>query len=369
LSGQAACHAVSFTHLVIAQAVFSSCVGEVKQRMPPSEQPKMQVDEEHAPKDVIEFARDVMRTEAKAILAAMERIGDEFVKAVNMILSCKGKVVVTGIGKSGAIARKIAATLCSTGTPALFLHPAEGVHGDIGAVTADDLLIAISYSGESDELRLLLPALKRVDVPIIALTANRHSLLARHSDVVIDISVEREACPLNLAPTASTTLSLAIGDALALATMKLKRFTKEDFARFHPGGTLGRRLLLRVRDLMRTGDRLAKVKYDQPAIMAYAAITKARAGACVVVDDNDRLMGIVTDGDMRRAVLKDINVLNEPITNVMTSNPKTISPDALATEALRLMQLHSIDDLPVIDEDGHPIGMLDVQDLLSAGIV
>ncbi|MCS7252851.1 MAG: KpsF/GutQ family sugar-phosphate isomerase [Armatimonadota bacterium] len=330
---------------------------------------EIQGDGVNEPKDVIELVRDVMRTEAEAILEATKRVGDEFVKAINMILNCRGKVVVTGVGKSGAIARKIAATLCSTGTPSLFLHPAEGVHGDIGAVTSDDLLIAISYSGESDELRLLLPALKRIGVPIIAMTGNRLSLLARHADVVIDISVEREACPLNLAPTASTTLSLAIGDALALATMKLKRFTKEDFARFHPGGALGRRLLLRVRDLMRTGDRLAKVKYDQPAIMAYVVITKARAGACVVVDDDGKLLGIVTDGDMRRAVLKDIDALNEPITKVMTSNPKTISPEALATEALRLMQLHSIDDLPVVDDDGRPIGMLDVQDLLSAGIV
>jgi arabinose-5-phosphate isomerase len=327
------------------------------------------VDESFDSNEVIEFARDVLRIEAEAITTAIERIGEEFVKAISMILNCKGKVVVTGIGKSGAIARKVAATLCSTGTPALFLHPAEGVHGDIGAVTPDDLLIAISYSGESDELRLILPALKRIGVPIIALTGNKSSLLARNSDVVIDVSVEREACPLNLAPTASTTLALAVGDALALAVMKLRRFTKEDFARFHPGGALGRRLLLRVRDLMRTGDRLAKVKYDQPAMMAYAEITKARSGACVVVDEDGKLIGIVTDGDMRRAVLRDINVLNEPIANVMTRNPKTIGPDALATEALRLMQLHSIDDLPVVDEEGRPVGMLDVQDLLSAGIV
>lgn len=320
-------------------------------------------------KEVIEFARDVLRIEADAILKMMERIGDDFARAVKMILSCKGKVVVTGVGKSGAIARKVAATLCSTGTPALFLHPAEGIHGDIGAVTSDDLLIAISYSGESEELRLILPALKRIGVPIIAMTGNISSLLARNADLVIDVSVEREACPLNLAPTASTTVSLAVGDALALGVMKLRRFTKEDFARFHPGGALGRRLLFRVKDLMRTGDRLAKVKYDQPAIMAYAAITKARSGACVVVDGDGKLMGIVTDGDMRRAVLKDINVLNEQITKVMTSNPKTISPEALATEALRLMQLHSIDDLPVVDGEGRPIGMLDVQDLLSAGIV
>ena len=225
------------------------------------------------PDDIITFARSVLQTEADAVLALAHRVGGEFVRAVQLILQCRGRIVVTGMGKSGAIARKIAATLCSTGTPALFLHASEGIHGDLGAVTRDDLVIAVSYSGETDEFRAILPALKRLGIPIIALTGNSSSLLARNADVVLDVSVEREACPLNLAPTASTTASLAMGDALALAVMKVRRFSKEDFARFHPGGALGRRLLLRTRDLMRVGERLAVVKYDQPAIMAYSAIT------------------------------------------------------------------------------------------------
>ncbi len=316
-----------------------------------------------------DLAREVFRIEAEAISQLADRLGPHFEQAVHLLLTCRGRVVVTGMGKSGAIGRKIAATLSSTGTPALFLHPAEGVHGDLGAVTPNDLVIALSYSGETEELLSILPAIKRLGIPLIVLTGNPQSTLARAAEVVLDVSVAREACPLNLAPTASTAAMLAMGDALALAAMKARRFTPEDFARLHPGGSLGRRLLLRVKDVMRTGERLAIVHYRDLTKNAFAAITKARAGACVVVDDEGRLCGIVTDGDLRRALLRDVNLFHAPVTEVMTPNPKVIGPEALAAEALRLMQAHQIDDLPVVDDQGCPIGMVDVQDLLQVGIV
>lgn len=328
----------------------------------------MEKEEEQKNKSV-EIAQEVLRTEADAILKLTERIDAEFERGVQLLLACKGHVVVTGMGKSGAIGRKIAATLSSTGTPALFLHPAEGIHGDLGAVTQNDLVIMLSYSGETEELLLILPALKRLGVPLIVLTGRTNSTLAKAADVVLDVSVEREACPFNLSPTASSVVMLAMGDALALAVMKARKFTPEDFARLHPGGILGRRLLLQVRDLMRTGERLAVIHYSEPTKTAFAAITKARAGACLVADDDGKLCGIITDGDLRRALLRDVNLFHAPVTEVMTKTPKIIHPDALATEALRLMQTHQIDDLPVIDESGKPIGVLDVQDLLTAGIV
>jgi arabinose-5-phosphate isomerase len=315
------------------------------------------------------LAQEVFRLEAAAILRLTERLGDAFERAVRLLLQCQGHVVITGMGKSGAIGKKIAATLSSTGTPALFLHPAEGIHGDLGAVTGRDVVLMLSYSGETDELLTILPALKRLGVPLIVMTGNLQSTLANAADVVLDVSVEREACPLNLAPTASAAAMLAMGDALALAVMTLRRFTPDDFARLHPGGTLGRRLLLRVRDVMRTGERLAVIHVSEPTKSAFAAITKARAGACVVVDDDGKLCGIVTDGDLRRALLRDVNLFHAPVTEVMTKTPKVIHPDALATEALRLMQTHQIDDLPVVDEGRRPVGMVDVQDLLRVGIV
>ncbi|MCS7191496.1 MAG: KpsF/GutQ family sugar-phosphate isomerase [Armatimonadetes bacterium] len=316
-----------------------------------------------------DLAKEVFRIEANAIQQLAERVGHDFERAVHIILSCKGHVVVTGMGKSGSIGKKIAATLSSTGTPSLFLHPAEGVHGDLGAITSKDVMLALSYSGETDELLTILPAIKRLGLPLIVITGNPNSTLAKSADVVLDVSVEREACPLNLAPTASAAAMLAMGDALALAAMKARKFTPEDFAKLHPAGTLGRRLLLKVKDLMRKGERLAIVHFNEPTKAAFAAITKARAGACVVVDDDGKLCGIVTDGDLRRALLKDVNLFHSPVTEVMTKSPKVIQPEALATEALHLMQTYQIDDLPVIDDFGRPIGMLDVQDLLQAGIL
>ncbi|HIE08871.1 MAG TPA: KpsF/GutQ family sugar-phosphate isomerase [Armatimonadetes bacterium] len=317
-----------------------------------------------------ERALEVLRAEAEAVSRLAERLDrEEFERAVSLILNCKGRVVVTGIGKSGAIGRKIAATFASTGTPSLFLHPAEGVHGDLGMVTEEDVVLALSHSGETEEVLGILPVLKRIGARIIALTGRANSTLAKQADIVLLVEVDREACPLNLTPTSSTTAMLALGDALAIAVMSQKRFTKEDFAKFHPGGTLGRRLLLRVRDIMRTGDRMAVIGEEMAVREALFAITKAQAGATHVVDRRGRLVGIVTDGDLRRAIMRDEKVLSRPVREIMTKNPITIGPDRLAAEALRLMRERQIDDLPVVDEEGRPVGMLDVQDLLSAGLV
>lgn len=320
--------------------------------------------------EVFERAREALRIEAEAIERLAERLDQKgFERVVNMILNCRGRVVVTGIGKSGAIGRKIAATFSSTGTPSFFLHPTEGVHGDLGMVTENDVVLALSHSGETEEVLGILPLLKRIGARIIALTGKACSTLAKQADVVLLVEVEREACPLNLTPTASTTATLALGDALAIAVMSKRRFTKEDFAKFHPGGTLGKKLLLRVRDIMRTGDRMAVISKDMPVREALFAITKAQAGATHVVDQAGRLVGIVTDGDLRRAIMRDEKVLSQRVKEVMTKNPITIGPERLATEALRLMRGRQIDDLPVVDEEGRPVGMLDVQDLLSAGLV
>ncbi len=318
--------------------------------------------------EIVGIGCEVVETERSALAGLIHQINESFAQAVRLILGCQGHVVVTGMGKSGAIGAKIAATFSSTGTPALFLHPSEGVHGDLGAVTKDELVLMLSYSGETDELIAILPALKRLGVPIILITGKPDSSLGRSADVVITAKVEREACPLNLAPTASAVALLAIGDALAVATMKARRFSADDFARLHPGGVLGRRLLLRVQDLMRTGDRLAKIYYFEPTRSAFEAITRARAGACVIVDGSGKLCGLVTDGDLRRALLRDVQLFHRTVSEIMTRQPKTIGPDALATEALHLMQTYQIDDLPVVSDTGEPIGMLDVQDLLKAGL-
>ena len=319
--------------------------------------------------DTLQAAREALRVEADAILALRDRLGKEFASAIKLILSCRGRVVVTGIGKSGHVGQKIAGTLNSTGTPAQFLHPAEGVHGDLGMVTASDVLMVLSHSGDTEEILAILPAVKRIGVPIIAFTGRPDSTLSRASTVVLDVQVSREACPLNLAPTASTTVMLALGDALAVALMQARKFTAEDFASRHPAGSLGRRLLLSVGDLMRTGDRVPTVSPDTVLMDALFAITKALAGAAHVVDEQGMLIGIITDGDVRRAVVADEANLHRPTVNVMTRSPKTITPDLLATEALRLAEMHQIADLPVVDQDGRPVGMINIKDLLLAGIV
>ncbi|MGQ9488037.1 MAG: KpsF/GutQ family sugar-phosphate isomerase [Armatimonadota bacterium] len=320
---------------------------------------------------MIEAAREVLRVEAQGILRLADRLDERFEQAVQRILSCKGRVVTTGMGKSGAIARKVAATFASTGTPAFFLHPAEGVHGDLGMVTGEDVVLALSTSGETEELLAILPALKRIGVGIIAMVGRTESTLAQAADVVLDVSVEREACPYNLAPTASTTAMLAMGDALAITVMQERRFTPEDFAVFHPAGTLGRRLLLRVHDVMRTGDNVAVVHQARPLRDVLFAITRANAGAACIVNDEGILTGIITDGDIRRHLLRDVANLDHPAEELMTRTPHVVRGNPLAVEALHLFESLpvKIGEMPVLDEDGKPVGMLMLKDLLRTGIV
>jgi arabinose-5-phosphate isomerase len=319
---------------------------------------------------MLEQARRVLRIEAEAVGALIERLDESFTRAGQLILHCRGRVVVTGIGKSGAIGRKLAATLASTGTPSLFLHPAEGVHGDLGMVTHGDIVVALSYSGESDEIVAILPVLKRLDVKLIAMTGKPHSTLGEEADVVLDVSVSCEACPLNLAPTASTTAALALGDALALAVMAERRFTKEEFALFHPAGALGRRLLLRVGDVMRTGDMLATIREGTRVREALFAITRARAGAVNVVDAEGRLLGLLTDGDIRRLLMRDENALGRTVETVFNTGPRTTTADRLVTEALAQMeQSPPISEMPVLEADRRVIGVLNLGDIVKAGIV
>ena len=321
-------------------------------------------------RELLGLARDVLRMEAEAVAALADRVGEPFTRACRLVLECRGRVVVTGIGKSGMIARKIAATLASTGTPALFLHPAEGVHGDLGMVAAGDVVLALSYSGESEELIAILPVLKRLALGLIALTGSPRSTLAQHSEVVLDVSVSGEACPHNLAPTSSTTAALALGDALALAVMRARRFTPEQFALFHPAGALGRRLLLRVSDVMRTGDGIARVAPEATVHDALFAITRALAGAALVLDTEGRFLGLLTDGDIRRLLLADETVLRRPIGEVMRASARRIAPDRLVTEALHEMETDPpISEMPVLDAEQRLVGYLHLKDIVKAGIV
>ena len=315
-------------------------------------------------------AMATLKNEGEAILKLCDRLDSSFCEAVELILSCKGRLVVTGMGKSGAIGRKLAGTFSSTGTPALFLHPAEGIHGDLGMVTAQDVVLALSNSGESQEIADILPAIARLGAKMIAIVGKPESTLSSYAQVVIDISVECEACPMNLVPTTSTTVALALGDALALAVMEARHFTKEDYALFHPGGALGRKLLLRVSDVMRTGNAVAVVAEDVVVRDVWFAVTEAGAGAACVVDDEGKLAGIITDGDVRRALLADDKALYKRAAEVMVADPRTIGPDRLATEGLRAMEAppKQIGEMPVL-LDGKPIGMLMLKDLVAAGIV
>lgn len=320
--------------------------------------------------ELLDLARDVLRLEAEAVAALAERVGEPFLLACRILLDCRGRVVVTGMGKSGMIARKIAATLASTGTPALFLHPAEGVHGDLGMVAAGDVVLALSYSGESDEMIAILPVLKRLGIRLVAMTGGLQSTLAQHSEVVLDVSVPREACPHNLAPTSSTTAALALGDALALAVMRARRFTPEQFAFFHPAGALGRRLLLRVGDLMRTGDGIARVSPETTVHDALFAMTRALAGAANVLDPEGRFLGLLTDGDIRRLLLSDEMALRRPIHEVMKTGARPTAPERLVTEALAEMEKPPpISEMPVLDEQRKLAGVLNLKDIVKAGIV
>lgn len=320
-------------------------------------------------KDVIKRAKEVLDIEADAIKALKARLGKGFRKAVEIVLKTKGRVVVSGMGKTGIIAQKFSATLASTGTPSLFLHTAEAIHGDLGKVTSDDAVIVISNSGSTEEMRQLLPLLKKIGSKIIAMTGNPKSILAKYSDVVLDVSVEKEACPLGLAPTASTTATLAMADALAVCLLECKGFKEKDFAFFHPGGTLGRRLLLKVEDIMRRGLSNPIVSEENKVSEVLLKITQARAGSATVVDKGGKLKGIFTDGDLRRHLETCVDLPRRKVKEVMTKNPTVVNKEMLAVEALRILREKKIDELPVVDKNKRPIGLLDVQDLLKAGLV
>ncbi|CAI8691512.1 KpsF/GutQ family sugar-phosphate isomerase [Burkholderia sp. MS455] len=315
------------------------------------------------------LARDVLDIEADAVRALRDQLDGGFVQAVALLLGCRGRVVVSGIGKSGHIARKIAATLASTGTPAFFVHPAEASHGDLGMVTSDDVFIGISYSGESEELVAILPLVKRIGAKLIAITGRAESSLGTLADVNLNAAVSKEACPLNLAPTASTTAALALGDALAVAVLDARGFGSEDFARSHPGGALGRRLLTYVRDVMRSGDDVPSVGLDATLSDALFQITAKRLGMTAVVDADGKVAGIFTDGDLRRVLARDGDFRTLPITDVMTRNPRTIGPDHLAVEAVELMERHRINQMLVVDADGALIGALNMHDLFSKKVI
>lgn len=317
----------------------------------------------------IALARQVLTIEADAVRLLAERIDDQFHNALMTILTCKGRVVVTGMGKSGHIARKIAATLASTGTPAFFLHPGEASHGDLGMITQDDVVIALSYSGESTEITTILPLIKRRGAKLIGMSGNPSSTLARESDAHLNASVGKEACPHNLAPTASTTAALALGDALAVALLDARGFTAEDFARTHPGGSLGRRLLVHVRDVMHSGAALPIVSVNASLKDALLEMTRKGLGMTAVVDDAGRLAGIFTDGDLRRTLEKFVDIHAANIADLMTRGPKTIGPDQLAVEAVERMQELKINGMLVVDTDQKLVGALNMHDLLKAGVV
>ena len=332
--------------------------------MPAAAQPATDAD------SLIASGRRVFDIESQALSAVGARVGAAFAEACRLILACRGRVVATGMGKSGHVARKIAATLASTGTPAFYVHPGEAAHGDLGMVTDADIVLALSYSGESDEVLLLLPALKRQGNTVIAMTGRPASTLAREGDIHLDVSVPAEACPLALAPTSSTTASLAMGDALAVALLEARGFTADDFARSHPAGALGRRLLLHITDVMHAGDDVPKVGPDASVSEALVEMSRKRLGMTAVVDADDRLLGLYTDGDLRRSLDDEhVDLRGTRIEAVMTRAPRTIDADALAVEAAQLMETHKINALLVVDGERRVVGALNIHDLLLARVV
>jgi arabinose-5-phosphate isomerase len=321
-------------------------------------------------KDIIEQAKDILKIEADAVSALIGRIDESFSEAVDLMYTCTGKVIVTGMGKSGLIGKKIAATLASTGTPALFMNPAEGSHGDVGMVSKGDVVLALSNSGDTEEVIRILPTLKRLDIKIIGMTGNTQSVLARASDVSLDVSVQEEACPMGLAPTASTTAALAMGDALAITLLNKRDFSEEDFALFHPGGSLGRRLLLTVEDLMHAGGNIPAVQSDTLMKEAIMEISSRRLGITSVLDDNKKLLGVITDGDLRRGLEKwGEDFFSLKAGDVMTHRPKTIRKNMLAAKAMSVMEKYSITVLVVADDEDNIDGIIHLHDLLKAGIV
>lgn len=322
--------------------------------------------------DILAEAKDVLLQEAKGIEQLVPKLDQNFVNAVNMINESKGRVIVTGMGKSGHIARKISATLSSTGTPAMFLHPGEAIHGDLGMVTANDIVLAISKSGETTEILNILPSLKRIGAHLIALVGAHNSTLAKNADVILDASVEKEACPLGLAPTTSTTVALALGDALAVVLLSVHHFTKDQFAVFHPGGSLGKKLLLTVENVMHKGEDNPVISEDSTVQDALFMMTEKGLGAVSVVDEQGKLIGLVTDGDVRRGLETGSNFLQWPVDAMMTKNPRTILNDKLAAEAMHIMEKNQprpITVLPVVDTEGKACGMIHLTDLLRQGVV
>ncbi|RRN54211.1 KpsF/GutQ family sugar-phosphate isomerase [Pseudoxanthomonas sp. SGNA-20] len=321
------------------------------------------------PAQLAAAGRRVFQVEAQALEAVGQRVGEDFARACRLILASRGRLVCTGMGKSGHVARKIAATLASTGTPAFFVHPGEAGHGDLGMITDADIVLALSYSGESDEVLMLLPALRRQGNKVIAMTGRPQSTLAREADIHLDVGVPAEACPLHLAPTSSTTASLAMGDALAVALLEARGFTADDFARSHPAGSLGRRLLLHVTDVMHGGEELPCVGEDASVAEALVEMSRKRLGMTAIAAADGRLAGIFTDGDLRRALDRGIDVRQARIAEVMTRNPRTIDAGQMATEAAHLMERHRINGLIVVDAEQRPVGALNVHDLLRARVV
>lgn len=317
-------------------------------------------------------AIQTLRIEAESITHLIEHVDDEFERVVQCILGCRARVIITGMGKSGHVGRKIAASLASTGTPSFFMHPAEAFHGDLGMVTADDVVIAISNSGESAEVVNILPVIKRIGAKIVAMSGRRESSLGKNADYFIDVSVEREACPLGLAPTASTTAALAMGDAIMVALLEARNFTKQDFALFHPGGSLGRKLLLTVENVMHSGEDNPIIHYSATAKEALFMMTDKGLGATSVIDDDGNFIGLVTDGDIRRGLSKGSQFLDESVDKLMTRHPQTISQEKLAAAALSIMEKHKprpITVLPVVNEDNKPVGIVHLTDLLRQGVV
>ena len=319
--------------------------------------------------ELVDLGRQALSIEIDGLRAQLPRLGIEFARACRICFDCRGRIVVTGMGKSGHIAGKIAATLASTGTPAFFMHPGEASHGDVGMITREDAVLALSNSGETDEILVIVPVIARLGVPLIAFTGYSTSALARVASVHLDIGVPAEACPLNLAPTASTTAALAVGDALAVALLKSRGFTEEDFARSHPSGSLGRRLLLHVADVMRTGPDIPTVRADTPLSEGLMEVTLKGLGMTAIVDADMRVLGVFTDGDLRRALDASADLQSTRMDQVMSRHAKTLRPTALAAEAVHLMETHRITSLVVVDADQKIVGALNVHDLLRAGVV